>query len=182
MTHDFDEVPDRYSIGTLDTGHHGYVLIRTLWTVFNGVHSVNLTVTSITPYLPSSTDSHAGRMTLTPLQEVNLSKKLAEVQIEDAANRNVIWVADGDVVGADADADGMDDSDYIRLEDGTYKAIDTTPVPIGIRGQEGVIKALPIQASEEEAQYGGVPERVPTKLQELVGSQYLGNDSLSYFL
>ena len=27
MTHDLDEVPDRYSIGKLDTGHHGYVLV-----------------------------------------------------------------------------------------------------------------------------------------------------------
>jgi meiosis-specific protein HOP1 len=30
MTHDFDEVPDRYSIGKLDTGHHGFVSIRIL--------------------------------------------------------------------------------------------------------------------------------------------------------
>lgn len=139
---------------------------------------------SITPYLPPSTDydngtlggtvAHAGRMTLTPLQEVNLSKKLAEVQIEDATNRNVVWIADGDVEG-DADAEAVDDPDYIRLEDGTYKAIDRTPVPIGIRGQEGVIKALPTQASAE-AQYGGVPERVPTKLQEMVGSWHLEED------
>jgi hypothetical protein len=87
-------------------------------------------------------------MTLTPLQEVNLSKQQAEVQIKDATKRNVVWAAE-------------DDPDYIRLENGM-------PVPIGIRGQEGLIKALPIQASVGEAQYGGVSERVPTKLQEMV--------------
>ena len=25
MTHTFDELPDRYSVGKLDTGHHSYV-------------------------------------------------------------------------------------------------------------------------------------------------------------
>jgi len=135
------------------------------------VRSVNITVTSITPYLPSSTGhdneafggtvAHAGRMTLTPLQVVNLSKKQAEVQMEDATNRNVVWAADGDTE-VDADAEARD-------EDGTYKAIDSTPVPIGIRGQEGVIKTFPFQACAEEAQYAGVPERVPTRLQEMVG-------------
>jgi meiosis-specific protein HOP1 len=104
-------------------------------------------------------------MTLTPLQAVNLSKKQAEVQIEDATNRNVVWAAEGDVeVDADAEAENG-----IPLGDGTYKPIDTTPVPIGIRGQEGVIKALPFHACAEETQYAGVPERVPTRLQEMVG-------------
>jgi meiosis-specific protein HOP1 len=146
--------------------------------VFRDVRSVNITVTSITPYLPSSADydnetfggaaALARRTTLTPLQEVTLSRNQAEVQIEDATNRNVVWAAEGDVEG-DADGEAEDDPDYIRLEDGTYKPIDTTLVPIGIRGQEGVIKALPIRDHVGEAEYGGVPERVPTKLQEMVG-------------
>src|SRR5258707_15236423 len=90
------------------------------------VRSVNITVTSITPYLPSSTGydnevfggtvAHARQMTLTPLQAVNLSKKQAEVQIEDATNRNVVWAADGDV-DVDADAEAEDDPNYILLED-----------------------------------------------------------------
>jgi meiosis-specific protein HOP1 len=140
-------------------------------------------VTSITPYLPSSTDydneafggavAHAGRMTLTPLQEVNLSKKQGEVQFEDATKRNVVWAADGDVEG-DADAEAEDDPDYFRLEDGTYNPINPTPVPIGIRMQAGVIKPVPIQASVEEVQYGGASERVPTKLREMVGRGILG--------
>ena len=135
-------------------------------------------MTSITPYLPSSTEydkeafggavAHSGRMTLPPLQEVNLSKKQAEALIEDSNQRNVVWAADEDIEG-DVDADGDDDPDYIRLEDGTYKPIDPTPVPIGIRGQEGIVKALLVTGNSEEAQYGGVSEKVPTKLREIVG-------------
>lgn len=95
-------------------------------------------------------------MTLTPLQEVNLHKKQAEVQIEDAMKRNVVWAAEGEVEG-DPDA---------TIED-YGKVFDSNPVPIGVR-HEGIIRTLPVEASLEEAQYGGVSERVPTKLQEMV--------------
>ena len=136
-------------------------------------------MTSITPYLPSPTehDNEAfggtiGRTTLTPLQEVNLSRKQAEVQIEDATKRNVVWAADGDIE-VDADAEGEGSPDYI-LGDGSHRSVDQSPIPIGIRGNEGVIKALPpTQAGLEEAQYGGISERVSTKLQEIVGEEFL---------
>ena len=180
MTHDFDEVPDKYSIGRLHTGHHWYLQSDNLAeTRIHVVYSVNITVTSITPYLPSSieyeneafggTVAHAR---MTPLQEVNLSKKQAEMLIEDSNKRNVVWAADEDV---DVDAEGDDDPDYIRMEDGTYKPIDPTPIPIGIRGQEGTVNALPLTDNLEEAQYGGVSERVPTKLREMVGFKLRNN-------
>ena len=145
--------------------------------------SVNLTVTSITSFLPSSTEhdndvfggtvAHAGRMTLTPLQGAHLSKQQAEKQLEDAGKRDVVWSADRDVDPCDPDAEGEDDPDYVLQADGTYVEVDPTPVPIGIRGKGGIINPIPDKSDMEEAQYGGVSEHVPSKLQEMVGSIFV---------
>lgn len=44
MTHDFDEVPDRYNIGKLDTGHHWYVLIKNYDKRSSGVFSAYISL------------------------------------------------------------------------------------------------------------------------------------------
>ncbi len=58
MTHDIDEIPDKWGVGKVDTGHHAYVLISALFiALFNvAAFSVNVSVTSIATYLPSSTE------------------------------------------------------------------------------------------------------------------------------
>ncbi|SRR6266545_5809606 len=147
--------------------------------MLTNICSVNLTVTSITSFLPSSTEhdndafggtvAHTGRMTLTPLQGANLSKEQAEKQLDDAGTRNVVWSADRDVDPDDLDAEGEDDPDYVLQADGTCVEVDPTPVPIGIRGKEGIINPILDKSDMEEAQYGGVSEPVPSKLQEMVG-------------
>jgi hypothetical protein len=66
---------------------------------------------------------------------------------------------------------GDDDPDYDPQVDSTLKRHNSIPAPLGIRGQGGIITALPDEGSVEEAQYGGVHERAPTKLQEMVRLQ-----------
>lgn len=166
MTHDLDEIPEKCSIGKIQTGHH----------------SVNLSVTSIATYLPSSTEHDHGIFagttvrgstvpTLTPLEEASFCAHQAEKQREDADNRNVVWSADADLELHDEDAEGEDDPEYIRGPDGRYKAIGLEResqqiAPIGIRNKEGDIEKLPF-APDGEAQFVGFCENVPTRLKEI---------------
>ncbi|KAG5645567.1 hypothetical protein DXG03_005705 [Asterophora parasitica] len=168
MTHDLDEVPDKWSIGKVDTGHH----------------SVNLSVTSVATYLPSSTqqaNAAFGGTTsrlptspiLTPVQEASVRVAQAEQQMLDAQKRVVAWSAEEAVeAGNDIDGEGEDDPDYIKLPDGSYRKVANLPagnlVPSGIRNNEtGTIEPLSGPMDVEEACFGGVHETVPTRLKEL---------------
>ncbi|KAJ7154281.1 HORMA domain-containing protein [Mycena filopes] len=158
MTHDLDEVPDKWSMGQLETGHH----------------SVNLSVASIATYLPSSTENDhatfAGTTsravvapTLTPVEEANIRAEQAAKQVKDAESRNIVWSADASVEVDDLlDADGEDDPDYVRGPDGTF-------VPLGVRNEDGVIEPIPMDT--EEAHFGGVSQTVPTRLHDLNAQQ-----------
>lgn len=139
---------------------------------------MDVSVTSIASYLPSATEhddspfagttTNASRLTLTPLQEATISKEQAEVQLEDAENRNIVWGGEPPLerqIDEDADAESEDDLGYVQNMDGIYMP----NVPIGIRGDGGVIEPLPPAGETlDEAQFGGVSERVPTRLQEIV--------------
>ncbi|KAG6868822.1 hypothetical protein C0993_009704 [Termitomyces sp. T159_Od127] len=168
MTHDLDEVPDKWSIGKVNTGHH----------------SINLSVTSIATYLPTNgslNNSTFGGSTLrsvavpalTPAQEAGLRAAQAEQQFTDALIRRIAWSGDQAVELDDVDGEGEDDPDYIRLPDGTYKRrvasdVPEPLVPSGIRNNEtGVIEPLCGPMDVEEAHFTGVSEKVPTKLNEL---------------
>jgi len=136
-----------------------------------------LSVTSISSFLPSSTEhddatfsgttSISGRLNLTPLQEATACKDQAEKQLEDAENRNVIWAAEDCLELSDADADGEDDPDYLRQPDGSYIKTDTI-VPIGYRNKEGNIDPIPLQEHPGEARFEGVLENAPKYLHEIV--------------
>ncbi|KAJ3513750.1 hypothetical protein NLJ89_g2778 [Agrocybe chaxingu] len=150
MTHDLDEMPDRCSVGKVETGHH----------------SVSVSVTSIASYLPSSTEhdsaafsgtvSNPGNQTLTPMQEASICKQQAEKQQEDAEKRNIAWAVEDSVeLGNDVDAEGDDDPDYIRQPDGSYQSADVV-VPIGIRNKDGSIETLPADVRDEEVRYDGL--------------------------
>ncbi|KAF8163511.1 hypothetical protein B0H34DRAFT_695693 [Crassisporium funariophilum] len=170
MTHDLDEAPDRFSIGIVDTRHH----------------AVNLKVTSIASYLPSSTGnddsafsgmaSHpVARATLSPIQEAMVSKEQAEKQLEDAEKRNVVWSAEDRVDElTDADAEGDDDLDYVRLPDGSYEKVDAV-APVGIRDKDGNIGVLHTTEGLGEAHFGGIHEDVPTRLLE-ISAGHVGRD------
>ncbi|CAA7271513.1 unnamed protein product [Cyclocybe aegerita] len=165
MTHDLDEMPDRCSVGKVETGHH----------------SVSVSVTSIASYLPSSTEHdsaafsgtvpHPGNHVLTPMQEASICKQQAERQQEDAERRNIAWAVEDSVkLGDDVDAEGDDDPDYLRQPDGSYQRADVV-VPVGIRNKDGSIETLPADVQDEEVRYDGFVERVPTRLQEFAAEQ-----------
>lgn len=139
--------------------------------------SVNVSVTSIATYLPSSTEHDSApftgtttkRMlpaTLTPAEEAALRLEQATKQKEDAEQRNIVWAADG--LG-DVDADGEDAQDFVQQRDGTYVLKDTEPCPVGIRNGEGNIDPLPADAMQvDEAVFGGKTQPVPTNLKDMV--------------
>ncbi|KAJ6490669.1 HORMA domain-containing protein [Mycena vitilis] len=164
MTHDLDEVPDKWSVGQLKTGHH----------------SVNLSVASIATYLPSSTEHdnatftgtttrHVAPPPLTPIEEATVRAEQAAKQTKDAESRNVVWSADVAVEGDDLDAEGDDDPEFTRNADGSY-------VPIGVRNDDGVIEPIPMDV--EEAHFGGISQEVPTRLHELNAQQRFDNTDL----
>ncbi|KAJ7286365.1 HORMA domain-containing protein [Mycena rebaudengoi] len=119
MTHDLDEIPEKWNVGQLDTGHH----------------SVNLSVASIAAHLPSSTENdhatftgittarHAAAPTLTPVEE-------AAVRAEQAAKQS-----------KDAEAAPITESEYIRIADGSF-------VLVGVRNVMGNIEPLSVDNEE----------------------------------
>ncbi|KAJ7578469.1 HORMA domain-containing protein [Mycena floridula] len=145
-THDLDEVPDKWNVGKLNTGHH----------------SVDVNITSIATYLPSSTAhddcTFAGTTiggvsspTLTPAQEAEVRAVQVAKQGQDASSRTIVWAVEGD----DADAEGDDDPEYVLQPDGSYVKIVTNiqeprQVPIGMRNEDGDIE--PISASMKATQ------------------------------
>jgi hypothetical protein len=143
------------------------------------ISSVNLSVTSIASFLPSSTgqdEVFAGltpytgaRPTLSPIQEATISKQQADKQREDAETRNVVWSGENNLELDDLDGECEDDPDYARLPDGRYEKIDSMS-PVGIRNKEGNIEATPCTVPEQpsEAQFGGFSENVPIRLQDIV--------------
>ncbi|KAF8643792.1 hypothetical protein AX16_008811 [Volvariella volvacea WC 439] len=163
MTHDLDEVPDKWSIGKVMTGHH----------------SVGLSVTSIAAYLPCSTnDDDAVFVGITPRpaedQVTSSRARQGDRQNEDAKDRNVVWAAEDKVQDDDADAEGDDDPDYVRREDGSYERANPQPpmIPVGIRGGDGTLQ--PISKSVDEQQFEGISEVVPTNLHDMKNKKLKG--------
>ncbi|KAG9226586.1 hypothetical protein CCMSSC00406_0006189 [Pleurotus cornucopiae] len=175
MTHDMDEMPEKWSLGSVETGHH----------------SVDVNVRSVVSYLPSSTENDDSTFTgtisvdknahkLTPVQEANVRVVEAENQLKDAEQRNIAWAVDGVVVG-DEDAEGDEDPEYELGPEGQY--VRTAPkgplvpnenVPVGMRSIDGEIIPLarPHHADEgsmdiDEAHFGGISEEVPTHVAQL---------------
>ncbi|KAH9952085.1 HORMA domain-containing protein [Amylocystis lapponica] len=185
-THDHGEVPERCSIGSLQTGHHG----------------VDLRVASVSGYLPSvednnapfvgTTNNHAhAAPTLTPAEEATLRAQQAEIQRQDAMDRRVVWDADDGL--CDIDADGEEDPDFAderNSGDGILqrRRVDDSGVefcmPIGIRDDEGQVK--PLSKAEkmqntagqgkatQEAQYTGKLDSVPNRIAQLAATSLPG--------
>ncbi|KAF9469301.1 HORMA domain-containing protein [Collybia nuda] len=168
MTHDLDEVPDKWSIGKVETGHH----------------SVNLNITSIATYLPSSTEHdnapfagtthhRPNQLTLTPIQEATVRAQQIERQNKDADERNIVWSVEDIVELHDIDGECEDDPDYVKLPDGSYEKIifhssgSDFVTPIGLRNEVGEIEPLPQTMNSEEVCFSGISEPVPTRLDQL---------------
>lgn len=163
----------------------------------NDHYRVNLSVTSITTYLPSSTrldNATFGGITqldpdvsLTPEQEACVRAQQREGQLDDANNRNIAWSGEDNVELVDMDADGEDDPEFVRLPDGTYekRPILETPdiiTPVGIKNDRGTIEPFPMEVDQSEVCFVGVTEVVPARLAELVRSQDFEYRMFSIFL
>lgn len=103
-THDKSEAPEKCSIGQLQSGWHG----------------VDVKVTSVSGYLPSTEDNDAPFLgttsrngqpapPLTPLEEASLRAKQAEIQRQDANERRVVWDAEEGLTALDPDGEGDND-------------------------------------------------------------------------
>ncbi|OSD08508.1 DNA-binding protein [Trametes coccinea BRFM310] len=160
-THERGEVPERCSIGSVQTGYHG----------------VDVKVTSVSGYLPSGEDNNApfsGTMTgnpfgvppLTPSGEAAMRVKQIEAQRQDALERRVVWDGDEGLLDAEQKTD-------------TANARPNAPDnlrPVGIRDVEGNVVPLeeaesPVPGTDKsEAQYAGRAESVPLCIGELAKS------------
>jgi len=103
------------------------------------------------------------------MQEAALRRQQNEEQEQDAEARNLVWNPEVDAVNIDADAEGEDDPDYVRQEDGSLLRVSDSHVlvPLGIRNEAGVVEAIPA-SEKEEAVYGGELEVTPMHLSDLV--------------
>ncbi|KAH9901464.1 HORMA domain-containing protein [Cubamyces lactineus] len=160
-THDKGEVPERCSVGSVQTGYHG----------------VEVKVTSVSGYLPSGEDNSApflgttsanpfGAPPLTPVEEAAMRAEQIHIQRQDASERRVVWDADDGVLAASG---GFSDDESNR-KDADKKQILAPTAPIGIRDDEGNIVPLSQDSSEyekAEAQYSGKPESVPACIGQL---------------
>ncbi|OBZ65788.1 hypothetical protein A0H81_14343, partial [Grifola frondosa] len=187
-THDEEEVPEKCSIGSIQTGYHG----------------VGVQVTSVAGYLPSAEDNNAPFLgttngnshqapTLTPAEEATMRAQQVEAQLQDAIERRVVW--DADNVLGDEDADGDDDTDLADL--GSWRVKNSVleyVAPIGIRDDAGNIVPLLREQQQQqqqqqkvdkhhndlEALYAGTHESVPTRIAQLPKERVAQTQQLEY--
>ncbi|KAJ3760807.1 HORMA domain-containing protein [Lentinula raphanica] len=154
-THDMEEVPDTWSVGKVNAG----------W------HEVDVSVSSIATYLPSSTEhdnqAFSGTVnrtglavppSLTPAAEIALRAEEIKKQALDAETRRVIWTAEECSAGIEdtsmAHAQGPD---FVRK-------------PIGIKDDDGAIRGLVsknVQESFEERHFYGPTQIMPQGLKDI---------------
>ncbi|KAI0636628.1 HORMA-domain-containing protein [Trametes polyzona] len=172
-THDKGEVPERCSVGSVQTGYHG----------------VDVKVTSISGYLPSAEDNNApflgttsglpfGAPPLTPAEEAATRAHQIEVQHQDACERRVVWDADEAFGEQTASEDAKRPGDLKHRTSGIERIS-----PIGVRDEEGNV--IPYPGPEKlrspgkmvTAQYAGQPEAIPMCIGQLAKSGLQpGND------
>ncbi|KAI0306419.1 HORMA domain-containing protein [Multifurca ochricompacta] len=133
-THEKDEVPERWSVGKLETGWHG----------------VNVHVASVSAYVPcaettngisSSVASHGANGTRTSL---SAQKQVQiEAQKQDARERNIIWDAERisrfDSLDADTEFENCSDFPRGALRNSGFSRDDEW-MPMGARTKEGGIE------------------------------------------
>ncbi|KAJ3558173.1 hypothetical protein NM688_g1079 [Phlebia brevispora] len=170
-THDRQEVPEKCSVGQIETGWHG----------------VDVRVASVSAYLPTLEDNNAPfsgttvqgnglhAPPLTPAEEAETRLQQIELQKEDAQKRHVVWDAEEGL--ADADAEGENDDGRQVL--GAWRIRQTGSMefvgPLGMRDGDGNIVPLPCEPDDSakelspsaECLFQGVKEKVPRHVGQL---------------
>lgn len=191
-THEKAEVPEKCSVGQVQTGWHG----------------VDLRVASVSGYLPSAEDNNAPFMgttagdtsaltaPLTPAEESEIRRQQAEVQLQDAQNRRIVWDAEEGL--ADVDADGEVDDGQLHAIIHSSNGLPITAIagdesqtmgvwrisgqglefisPIGMLDDDGNLVPLSKEpetdkhdiAPSNAALFNGVEEKVPRHVAQLV--------------
>ncbi|KAJ3480231.1 hypothetical protein NLI96_g8494 [Meripilus lineatus] len=178
-THNKAEAPEKCSIGQLQTGWHG----------------VDVKVTSVSGYLPSTEDNDAPFLgitarngqavhPLTPLEEASVRAQQAEAQRQDAMQRRVVWDAEDCLVEMDLDGEGdRDDSGDSGQVLAAWRAGESgieLAGPVGMRDDNGNIaplsdepenghQSIPAAETLDDSHYVGEQEHVPSHVGQLVG-------------
>ncbi|KAI0081208.1 HORMA-domain-containing protein [Panus rudis PR-1116 ss-1] len=176
-THDAAEVPEKCSIGKVQTGWHG----------------VDVQIASVTGYLPSNEDNNAPFLgttqgldglapPLTPAEEAVTRAEQVEVQRKDASRRRVVWDAEEGIADPDADGEcdvdesqdpGSSDSQILETWRVGKSGVENIS-PLGIRDEAGNIAPLPqpnprkdVEESLDGGHYVGAREKVPSHVGKL---------------
>lgn len=175
-THERQEAPEKFSIGSIDSGHHGYLdsylsLFPQLASFSScepvSSHSrVNISVASVSGCIPSSKQNATAPFTAldsgphiasTFVEDEASRRAHIEATKRDAMQRKVVWDAEtfGRIDMDDLDAEGEVDSEYqpsgSQAENLTQTAgvVDGEWAPLGVRNEKGDI--IPLSFAEKEA-------------------------------
>ncbi|KAK7687094.1 hypothetical protein QCA50_009595 [Cerrena zonata] len=172
-THDQNEVPEKCSVGQVQTGWHG----------------VDVNVTSVSGYLPSVEDNDApflgttqkygnSGLHLTPVEEAATRAQQVQAQKMDADSRRVVWDAEGGLSVPNSESEIDQDKSTLGQPIRTGSE-PLAPNPLGIRTDKGEIIPLPTElaggkdtATEAiaEAHYVGAEIHVPKCVGDLANS------------
>ncbi|KAJ4466587.1 HORMA domain-containing protein [Lentinula lateritia] len=156
-THDVEEVPDNWSVGKVNAG----------W------HEVDVSVSSIATYLPSSTEHDnqpfGGTVArsvalvppgLTPAGEIALRAEEIKKQIVDANSRRVVWAAE------DEPKEETEETETSGVS-GKGPDIVRKPIPLGIKNDNGEVRCLDADETFEERHYYGPSPIAPLGLKDI---------------
>ncbi|TCD71215.1 DNA binding protein [Steccherinum ochraceum] len=165
-THDHTEMPEKCSVGNVQTGWHG----------------IDVRVASVAGYLPSLEDNNApflgttaGRgptaPVLTPVEEAAARVQQAEVQRSDAAERRVAWDAEDGLINVNER--GLE----TPAEDDIQKSWRSGQTLLGLRDESGSIVPISNEIGQsvdclpplhlKEGHYVGVQEDIPSRVGQL---------------
>lgn len=140
------------------------------------LHSrVDVRITSVASFLPSSDDNNAtftgtthgltAIPALTPAEQNAKSLQQYEIQMQDAKSRRIMYDADG---LCDEDADGEDELDY-------SPSTPNDDSPIGMRGDDDSIVPLPVDTESRNSpmEVDATSAAVPENIGQLVSVSYI---------
>ena len=185
-THNPSECPEKFSVGSIVTPHHGYIFLHLVTDIVDDAFiytRVDLKIRSVAKYIPNdekddfeflgveSVADSTFKSSSKNREERSRSHQV-EAQKVDAEARRVIWDAEDSRL-TDADAEGEDDPDYVN--DSGVELVE----PLGVKTDDGNIRPLTAEDIEAanamdvddgEEQFFGRPDFEPERLGQLVST------------
>ena len=180
-THNPTESPEKFSVGSVTTPHHGSVNLTSLLVIrFLDAFKfrIDVQVQSVVRYIPNSDHDDQGALGSESVSSSTFrssgkdqSSRSQEVEAQriDAEQRRVVWDAEESRL-TDADAEGEDDPDYAN--DSGVAFVE----PLGVKTDDGTIRPVTAEDFEtanamdvdENEQFFGKPDYEPERLGQLV--------------